>query len=481
MKFLKSIKIENFKGFGEERNEIEFAYPESDGSKSGLTFIVGPNNAGKSTIFEALLKYQHHAYRSFYNSELTAEKPPRITIFDSFSNAYILTKNENTEQIAGIDFGAYDGRFFYLTVQRSWVDQFGGSGVNDIYSAQQSVLNELLTNPHGVDRQLPILLKQIRAGNMNSEFIKMMKKIIPDFKEWRTDREDSQSNSIIYYLTSTGKRHRVSLLGSGVNNLFKIIASLVLLPENSIFIIDEPELSLHPSAQKALFKILYEFSFKHQIIISTHSPYFLDWRALEKGARLVRMDKKEDKYCLAYPLNQDLSLYKSALSTLNDFSKPHALDTVAKEAFFARNIVFVEGQEDVGLLKKFIEDESLNYDFEFFGYGANGAGNIPAYLTLAKDLGLNAAAIFDGDKLDDVKKCRDSFQDFKVLNISTPDIRDKWNRDENGRENENLGISKTGLFDHSGNIKSGSAQELKDLLSEINDFFNASIRELTPA
>lgn len=65
--------------------------------------------------------------------------------------------------------------------------------------------------------------------------------------------------------------------GSGI----EIIITLLLLKalstgaKNSslIYLIDEPELHLHPKAQEALARILLEESKDKQIIISTHSPY----------------------------------------------------------------------------------------------------------------------------------------------------------------------------------------------------------------
>lgn len=49
--YIKDISIEGFRGFG-AKGTMELAVPNNE-SGSGLTIIVGPNNAGKSTIIEA--------------------------------------------------------------------------------------------------------------------------------------------------------------------------------------------------------------------------------------------------------------------------------------------------------------------------------------------------------------------------------------------------------------------------------------------
>ena len=52
---VKSISIRGLRGFGEERT-IEFAIPNRR-LGSGITFIVGGNNSGKTTILEALRSF----------------------------------------------------------------------------------------------------------------------------------------------------------------------------------------------------------------------------------------------------------------------------------------------------------------------------------------------------------------------------------------------------------------------------------------
>lgn len=67
-------------------------------------------------------------------------------------------------------------------------------------------------------------------------------------------------------------------LGSGV----EIILTLLLLRSISaeskggiVYLIDEPELHLHPSAQEQLAKLLLAESSNKQIVVSTHSPYLI--------------------------------------------------------------------------------------------------------------------------------------------------------------------------------------------------------------
>lgn len=51
--FIKSISINNFKGYQKQNNAVHCNIPNGE-LGSGLNIFVGENNTGKSTIFEAL-------------------------------------------------------------------------------------------------------------------------------------------------------------------------------------------------------------------------------------------------------------------------------------------------------------------------------------------------------------------------------------------------------------------------------------------
>ncbi len=81
----------------------------------------------------------------------------------------------------------------------------------------------------------------------------------------------------------------IAQLGSGV----EIILTLLLLKNiagqskgSIIYLIDEPELHLHPKAQSKLLELLLEESKTKQIFISTHSPYLFK-NAIQNKANLL--------------------------------------------------------------------------------------------------------------------------------------------------------------------------------------------------
>jgi predicted ATP-dependent endonuclease of OLD family len=117
--------------------------------------------------------------------------------------------------------------------------------------------------------------------------------------------------------------------------------------------------------------------------------------------------------------------------------------SVTKEIFFSDKILFVEGQEDVGLIKNWLrieyeknQHEEYNYSFEIFGYGAGGVDNIPKFLDMAKDLGIKKVGVLTDelptDKSKNFTTWKENFNtecNYKFQELTTLDIRKKNNID----------------------------------------------------
>lgn len=87
-------------------------------------------------------------------------------------------------------------------------------------------------------------------------------------------------------------------LGSGI----EIILTLLLLKSiyaqegakgSIVFLIDEPELHLHPKAQEQLANLLLEESKTKQVIVASHSPYFL--KPLIKSGNTIILKNQSDE------------------------------------------------------------------------------------------------------------------------------------------------------------------------------------------
>ena len=78
------------------------------------------------------------------------------------------------------------------------------------------------------------------------------------------------------FKNSAGDEFNINYLSSGEKQLFLRTLSIKMLePKNSIILIDEPELSLHPKWQQRIIEVYNKIGENNQIIVATHSPHIL--------------------------------------------------------------------------------------------------------------------------------------------------------------------------------------------------------------
>ena len=122
----------------------------------------------------------------------------------------------------------------------------------------------------------------------------------PDYSNLKIDLLNilAPYSNAFFTLRSDEKLKQIQIkdLGSGV----EIVLTLLLLRNIAnaskgkiIYLIDEPELHLHPKAQEKLLNLLLEESKDKQIFISTHSPYMFKG-SIGAGANLLLLQKNTD-------------------------------------------------------------------------------------------------------------------------------------------------------------------------------------------
>ena len=98
--------------------------------------------------------------------------------------------------------------------------------------------------------------------------------------------------NIPIFTNSSGDKFDINELSSGEKQLFlRTLAIKMLNPENSIILIDEPELSLHPKWQQKIVDVYRKIGKNNQIIIATHSPHIL---GSVKKENIMLLDKNDD-------------------------------------------------------------------------------------------------------------------------------------------------------------------------------------------
>jgi len=413
---LQRIEINGFRGFSSQ-GTLNFATP-TGATGSGLTIITGPNNSGKSSILECLKARSGHQSPSFTvgaRNSAVEEVQILYKINDSFETIKSIRKGASETKREG---EINNFHIFVLPSRRAFSPYFSRSE----HSREQHVLNSPLAPQRtsmlsGFEYRLFQILKD------PSEFNRILHEVIPSKPEWSIDQSD-QGQYFLKFFNGTNS-HSSDGMGEGIVSIFSIVDSLYDSKPGDTIVIDEPELSLHPALQKRVSKTLNHFAKDRQIIISTHSPYFVDLEALANGGHLARVVTGANGSVI-----RELSpLAKEALIRLSsgNLYNPHVFGLDARELFFQEDqIILTEGQEDVLLYPKIAEQLGLLINGSFFGWGAGGAGNIIHLCRILSDLGYSrVAGLLDGDKIDERDRLKTEFPSFFFECIPAKDIRTK--------------------------------------------------------
>lgn len=104
--------------------------------------------------------------------------------------------------------------------------------------------------------------------------LKMLNKYIKLLKDFIKDKNFSMETSAGGLTVKRGRNSfPITMLSSGEKQLLILLTETLLqMNKRTIFIADEPELSLHISWQKRIVPSIYELNSNAQIILATHSP-----------------------------------------------------------------------------------------------------------------------------------------------------------------------------------------------------------------
>lgn len=175
-----------------------------------------------------------------------------------------------------------------------------------------------------------------------------------------------------------------------------------------IFAIEEPEIYLHPQAQRTMYHVLFEIGKKRdQVIYSTHSNLMVDIAYFDRLC-LVSRKKIGDRYrtdVKQLSINEMIEDLKARYPRTNPTEQSmrerysHVYTPSRNEGFFAQKIILVEGQTEEYAFP--IYSQSLGYDLDHEGVSAisaGGKGLIDRLLRLFNEFGIPCYVVFDGDK-----------------------------------------------------------------------------------
>lgn len=161
--------------------------------------------------------------------------------------------------------------------------------------------------------------------------------------------------------------------------------------KNSIILIDEPGLFLHAKAQEDVLEMLISLSEKHQIVITTHSPYFIDPDRLDRVSLVIK-----DEFTYTYVENK---VHKgSDYTTLTPIITAIGLDITRNIGFSKDFNIITEGISDyyyLQVMKEYLRSNYVLIDFNIIP--AQGVNSVSTLTSLLMGWNLKFIALFDND------------------------------------------------------------------------------------
>ncbi|MEU7826687.1 AAA family ATPase [Catellatospora sp. NPDC049133] len=125
---------------------------------------------------------------------------------------------------------------------------------------------------------LPALLMHLQSNMPDtwSQMQRIVASIVPDVGtlSLRTTGDQMEVGFIDPYVH--GHRHNLKDLGTGVEQLLLTLAVGLAHSNARTIALEEPEMALHPAAQRAVLGLIHEWSKDRLFVVTTHSPVFLD-------------------------------------------------------------------------------------------------------------------------------------------------------------------------------------------------------------
>lgn len=303
---IEKIKFNNHKIF----DNLEIDFKNKEGNVLNTIVIIGENGLGKTTLLKCIYdSFSIDKLNYDYISENKIElKSTLYTTIVDISEVPMLTDSYFQKK----NFHFNEPKIVYMPTEINFEKINKVDNTFKFTPSFQNIVDQNMT------QSIPSLI----ATKINKEIFRNRNKTIGEvidsvcnnindiFSIMNLDAkliglsEDNETKPI--FKNSLGKEFDITELSSGEKQLFLRALSLKFLEvNNSVILIDEPEISLHPQWQRKIINLYESIGENNQLIIATHSPHVIGNITSDKlrvmvrdnnGIKIVDNDKLSETY-----------------------------------------------------------------------------------------------------------------------------------------------------------------------------------------
>jgi len=459
---LKKISIRNYRSV-KERIEVNFPLCTP-------VILIGENNVGKSNIVHAIdlllgefwpgnYQPEDHEFwnrdKSNVSIEISAEFEPFSDEKGEIIHQIVWRYNPNNHNQENPYYRAINrwGKEKYIkgNLREKCISIIIGAdrrlSYQLSYTSKYTLLSKLMRKFHNVltidqsrvnrlknkfDEITKIFHEVGEFSNFESELKKQFDKIISSMTyglkiDFSAYDPSNYYHSLKVMPTEGNNIRTFEELGTGQEQILALAfahAYAKAFHEGIILIIEEPEVHLHPLAQRWLAREIHKMAEDGlQIVLTTHSPAFVNILDLEglvlvrkskKGSTILKQLTREEfvNFCVANGAHKS----KTRPETIVPFYASSSTEEILA-GFFAKKIVLVEGQTEAFALPIYLGKVGMDVEKEGIAIiPVYGKGNIAKWWRLFIPYGIPVYVIFDNDDEHD-KNRKKRYDIFATLGI----------------------------------------------------------------
>jgi len=271
---------------------------EANVKLDGLTVIAGENDTGKSTVGKALylvcqhIKYKNSSNQVFMNANGKFNRYDKLreNLFkESFPTGNEIELNDKNHHIKYKEV-YYTNEKLPMIIDILFIETPLVWNFTDFFRDIAQVESQMR-----IELDYPYLMKDLNfklhiknASNGLDIKDKVISLIGGEFKKDEMGR---------YYFDKQGKRIELVNTATGIKyfGIFQVLSQNNYLNENTVLVLDEPEVHLHPKWQLEMAKIIVELVKNGvNIVVNSHSPYMIE--ALKRYSEVEEIEDKTNFY-----------------------------------------------------------------------------------------------------------------------------------------------------------------------------------------
>jgi AAA15 family ATPase/GTPase len=337
---VRSIRIQNFRSFVDS-GELDL---------SDINVITGENNSGKSSLIKALHLMQKGANNNY--ADVRASKHQSIIEINLENVTHNSLKRHHQEKDTKITIEIrssdrktgrtiiskpnHENNLKKATLSNTNEGKTTGSKISEIEALPNQAPSHYII-PYLSNRKTTNYTEDVSEKNasqisenmhyLSAKIAKVANSGHPHYQYYSNACKEILGVMITAVTSENGQQPGFFLpdestisiyqMGDGVSNVVHLLTYLAT-SENKLFLIEEPENDLHPSALKALLNLIIESSQKNQFVISTHSNIVVSHLCSHENSKLFKISAEKSKLPIEAKINIVPKTAEARIQVLQD-------------------------------------------------------------------------------------------------------------------------------------------------------------------